>query len=157
MTRPVRTTSRSASSLVVQNGRVSSRSLARLTALITEPVAPDAAHSATSTPRARATAEPACVAGRAVLRQVEHVQDALRRDRLEQVGQRVVRAWADQPEQSDEQDHAREERERRAVCDLLGETETVVGEKLLARTLQRGDPLGRRAAGRASSGLAQSR
>ena len=138
--------------MVFQNGRVSSSSLARLTALITEPVAPDAAHSAASMPRARAIAEPAWLSVELSFARSSDVQDGLRRDRREQVGQRVVRARADQPEQGDEQDHAREEREQRAVRDLLGETETVVGEELLARALQRGDPLGATQPGRQARG-----
>ena len=59
MTRPVSITSASASRRTFQNGRVSSRSSARLTALMIEAVAPLAAHRAPTTPMKRAITEPA--------------------------------------------------------------------------------------------------
>ena len=89
-----------------------------------------------------------------LLGQVDHVEHAVRRDRADELLERVEGAGAEQPEQADQQDHRREEREQRAEGDLLAEAHAVVGDELLARALEDGEPLAprelERARGRAA-------
>ena len=52
---------------------------------------------------------------------------------------------ADQVEERDQEDHRREEREQRAVRDLLREAHAVVGEELLAARFEDREPVARQA------------
>ena len=98
-----------------------------MTALTTDPIAPDAAQTAPAMPTSNATIEPP--AARVGAERPDQLDDRLRRDRVEEALQRVV--GADQVEQPDERDDRGEEREQRAVRDLLREAEAVVGEEPL--------------------------
>src|SRR5207302_8407083 len=78
-------------------------------------------------------------ATRVALERGDEPDHAARRDRVEEA-LRVVEQVED-AQRADDERHRREESEQGAVRDLLGETETVVGEELLESPLQRREPL----------------
>ena len=111
---------------VFQNGRVSTRSYARLTALITAPIAPLAAQVAPAAPTTNATTDvPFDVSCCSVSIVVEHVVRA----RPGRENSCSVVVGPDQVEQADEEDHRGEEREQRAEGNLRGQAHAVVGEE----------------------------
>jgi len=123
-----------------QNGRVSRRPYARLTALITLPIAPLAAHTAPSAAEQdRQHPRPAL---RVSLQPLDEMDHAVRRDRPEERLHLVEEVQhAEQPEQ--ERDRG-EEREQRAVGHLLRKPHAVVRQEPRERPLEDRDPLAAR-------------
>ena len=105
-----------------------------LTALITAFIAPLAAQTASERADHEGDAR-ARRSRRGLLREVDRVDHAPGATVPRKQLQVFVRA--DQPEQADEQDHARKEGEQRAERDLLREAHAVVREELLRGALDR--------------------
>ena len=99
-TKPVMNTSSRAIARTFQNGRVSIRSYALLTALIIELIAPLAAQTAPKNPSTNASDAVRLPARGALLGDVDRVGDGARGDDAEELAELVV--GADQAEQADE-------------------------------------------------------